>query len=283
MNWEDLRTFLAIAKEGNLSEAARALGLTQPTLGRRLKALQQRSGARLLERTPNGFVLTATGEAVLANAERMEAEALAIDRSISGKDVRLEGVVRITTIEIFANTLIVETAARVRALHPGIALEVVPDSRTFSLSKREADIALRVSPFEGNELVARRVGALRFGAYANPIYLADRPVPDRLLTVLDDQQHLDESRWFSAQFADAQIALGSNDRDVLAAAAAAGLGIACLPRFRAEREKTLRKLDCGEEPSRPIWLGVHGDLRHTPRIRTVLDELSKAITDAKLA
>ena len=282
MNWEDLRTFFVIAREGTLSGAARTLGLTQPTLGRRLKALEQRSGARLLDRTPDGFVLTPAGEAVYANAERMDAEAIAIERVVAGTDIRLEGNVRVTTIEIFANTLLLDAAAHLRAVHPGIALEIIPDSRSLSLSKREADIALRMSPFQGNELYARRIGHLRFGAYASRHYLADRPKPDHILTVLEDQRHLEESRWFAERFAGARLALASNSREVLASAAAAGLGIACLPRFRAEREGALRLIDCGEPPRRPIWLGVHGDLRHTPRIRAVLDQLVDAIARAGL-
>src|SRR3954454_19315597 len=98
---DDLRSFLAIARHGNLSAAARALKVTQTTMGRRLEALHERSGARLLQKTPTGFVLTAAGELVLGAVERMEAEALAVERTISGEDVRLAGRVRIATVEAF--------------------------------------------------------------------------------------------------------------------------------------------------------------------------------------
>ena len=91
LDWDDLRTFLAIARHGTLSAAARALGVHQPTMGRRLAALEQRAGARLLQKTPRGYIPTAAGEAILGNVERIEAEALAVERRITGRDVRLEG------------------------------------------------------------------------------------------------------------------------------------------------------------------------------------------------
>ena len=99
MDWDDLRTFLAIARHGTLSAAARALGVTQPTMGRRLTAMESRTGARLLQRLPGGYALTPLGETVLGNAERVEAEVLAAERTITGKDVAIEGLVRLTTVD----------------------------------------------------------------------------------------------------------------------------------------------------------------------------------------
>ena len=149
MQWDDLQTFLAIARQGTLSAAARELGVTQPTMGRRLTAMERRMGARLLQRLPSGFALTALGESVLANAERIEAEALAAERTIVGRDVALEGVVRLTTVETLADRVVAPAMARLQQVHPGIVVELVPDMRTLSLSKREADIALRMTRFEG--------------------------------------------------------------------------------------------------------------------------------------
>lgn len=99
MDWDDLRTFLAIARHGTLSAAARSLSVTQPTMGRRLAAMEGRTGARLLQRLPGGYALTPLGETVLGNAERIEAEVLAAERTITGKDIALEGVVRLTTVD----------------------------------------------------------------------------------------------------------------------------------------------------------------------------------------
>lgn len=111
MDWDDLRTFLAIARHGTLSAAARALGVTQPTMGRRLSAMEDRTGARLLQRLPGGYALTPLGETILGNAERVEAEVLAAERTITGKDIALEGLVRLTTVDTLAARIVTPALA----------------------------------------------------------------------------------------------------------------------------------------------------------------------------
>src|ERR1700712_4827567 len=141
MDWDDLHSFLAIARAGSLSGAARELGVRQSTMSRRLTALEQRAGARLLHRTPVGYTLTALGESVLGNAERMEAEAIAIERAVAGRDVSLTGMLRITTVEVLAHRLLPPAVARLRCRHPGITVEIIADGRLLSLARRDADIA----------------------------------------------------------------------------------------------------------------------------------------------
>ena len=135
MDWEDLKTFLAVARHGNLSAGARSLGVSQTTMGRRIEGLQDRLGAKLLQRTPSGFILTPAGEQILAAVERMESEAHAIEGAIKGKDVRLEGVVRITTVEAFGAKIITPALAKLQASHPGIAVELITDDRSLSLAR----------------------------------------------------------------------------------------------------------------------------------------------------
>lgn len=275
MQWDDLQTFLAIARQGTLSAAARDLGVTQPTMGRRLVAMERRMGARLLQRLPGGYVLTALGESVLANAERIEAEALAAERTIIGRDVTLEGTVRLTTVETLADRVVAPALARMQCTHPGIVVELVPDIRTLSLSKREADVALRVTRFEGHEIFARKAGALAMGIYAAPRWLDRLDSADaRLITVLEDQEHLPEARWLRELYPLAQPGFRSNSREVMQAAAVTGAGIAALPRFRGDTEAGLVRLNT-DTPDliRDIWLGVHADMRHMPRIRAVMDAI----------
>ncbi len=147
LDWDDLRTFLMIARHRTLSGAARALQVQQPTMGRRLEALEQRAGATLLQKTPAGYVLTPAGEAVLANVERIEAATLAVERLIAGKDLRLEGTIRLTTIETLAAEILSPVIAAFRLTHPAVQVEIVAATRSLSLTKREADVALRVAPF----------------------------------------------------------------------------------------------------------------------------------------
>lgn len=276
MDWDDLRTFLAIARHGTLSGAARALKVTQPTMGRRLAAMEDRTGARLLQRLPGGFALTPLGESVLGNAERIEIEALSAERTITGRDVALEGVVRLTTIDTLAARIVTPALVALQLVHPGIVVELVPDTRTLSLSKREADIALRLSRFEGHEVVARKVGTLALGLYATPNWVgAEQP---RLITVLDDQAHLPEAKWLAEQYPGAEIAFRSNSREVQVWAAKSGAGIAAIACYRAEGEPGLVRLR-PDLPSltRDIWLGVHSDMRHMPRIRAVMDAIIAAL------
>lgn len=279
MDWDDLRTFLAIARHGTLSAAARALGVTQPTMGRRLTAMEERNGARLLLRLPGRYALTPLGESVLGNAERIEAEVLAAERTITGRDVALAGTVRLTTVDTLAARIVAPALASLQVTHPGIVVELVPDTRTLSLSKREADIALRMSRFEGHEIAARRVGSLAMGLYAAPEWIERVATGDaRLVTVLDDQAHLPEAKWLRDLFPDAAVGFRSNSREVQLWAAKSGAGIAALARYRADPEPGLVRLRTGiPDLTRDIWLGVHVDTRHMPRVRAVMDAVIEAL------
>jgi len=279
MDWDDLRTFLAIARHGTLSASARALGVTQPTMGRRLAAMEARTGARLLQRLPGRFALTSLGEAVLGNAERIEAEALAAERTITGRDVALAGTVRVTTVDTLAARIVAPALAGLQRVHPAIVVELAPDTRSLSLSKREADIALRVSRFTGNEIFARRVGTLALGFYATPDWVEKAgSSAARLVTVLDDQAHLPEAEWLVRHFPEAMIGFRSNSREVMVWAARSGAGIAALARYRGDTEPGLVRLKPDvPDLTRDIWMGVHADMRHMPRIRVVMDAIVAAL------
>ncbi len=281
MDWDDVRSFLAIARARSLSGAARDLGVRQSTMSRRLDALEAKAGARLLQRTPSGYELTALGEAVLGNAERMEVEAMAVDRIVQGRDVELTGVVRVTTVEFVSDMLMPEVVRRLHARYPGITVDVLSDPRSFNLSRREADLAIRMVRFEGNQMVSRRIATVTSALYASADYLARHDVAapgsdHAIVTVLEDQLHLAEARWLEAQFPGARAALRSNSRSTQLAAVAAGLGIACLPCMMADAIPGVVRLDRADTPPpREVWLGVHADLRHMPRIRAVIDALDE--------
>lgn len=281
LEWDELRTFLAISRHGSLSAAARALRVTQTTMGRRLGALHARAGAKLLSKTPHGYVLTPAGERVLANVERMEAEALAVERLIAGEDVRLEGEVRITSVEAFAARILAPSLPALLVRYPGLRLEVDVDTRALSLSRREADIAVRLAAFEQHEAVVRKAGAMSFGLYASGEYLSTRGEPDfrgcvghRVITLQETLMHTPEARWLSGLAHAAEVVLKTNSRDAQLQAALAGLGLACLPRYLADHMVGLVRLaPPGQPPARDIWIGVHRDTRQAPRIRVVLDHL----------
>ncbi len=243
LEWDDLRMFLAIARHGSLTAAARALHVTQPTMGRRLEVLEERLGVRLFERLPSGAALTDFGSAILENAERMETEAAAAERRIAARDARLEGTIRVTTIEWFGQHALAPAIAVFTERHPKVTVELVTDERFFSLTKHEADIAVRFVRFEQQGLVQRKVGTVGFGLDASVDYLEHYGTPDfsnlgeghAIVALPEDAGHLPEMRWLMEEIAPrARIALRSNSRDSLARAAEAGAGLAVLARCLGE-------------------------------------------------
>lgn len=286
LEWDDLRSFLAIARHGSLSAAARALKVTQTTMGRRLEGLHSRTGARLLQRTPTGYELTAAGERVLNSVERMEAEALSVELAISGEDIRLEGQIRITTVETFGARVLVPMLKSLQASHPNLEIELITDTRALSLSRREADIAIRLAEFEQHDVVVSRVGDMRFALYASRDYLKARGIPDfskgalghSLIALQDDLALLPEAKRLASAAHAATIAIRTNSRDAQLQAAIAGYGIVMLPCYLAREEPSLVELsDNQDRLVRGLWLGVHRDVRHSPRIKLAMSHIADGL------
>jgi DNA-binding transcriptional LysR family regulator len=287
LDWDDLRFFLAIARMRSLSAAARELRVTQSTVGRRLASLESGLGAWLLHRTPEGYVPTLAGDAIMAQAERVEAEVLAVERTVGGRDAQLEGVVRVTAVDTLASHVLVPCFAALQAGSPEIALELVADVRHLSLAMREADIAVRLAPFEGHDLVVRRIGLLAHGLYASPAYLERHGEPDfgagcaghRLVAGLDAVEVPQLAGWLAAIAPRATVALRTDSPEAQLQGALRG---ACLPRLRGDAAGAqLRRLEPPEAEAAAvgIWLAVHKDNRRIPRIRLVLDAVVAAFRD----
>jgi DNA-binding transcriptional LysR family regulator len=290
LDWDDLRFFLAIARLGSLSAAARELRVTQSTVGRRLASLESALGARLLHRTPEGYVPTLAGDAMMGQAERVEAEVLAVERTVGGRDAQLEGMVRVTAVDTLASHVLVPCFAALQTGSPEVALELVADVRHFSLAMREADIAVRLAPFEGHDLVVRRIGVLAHGLYASPAYLERHGEPDfgagcaghRLVASLDAAEVPQLAGWLAEIAPRATVALRTDSPEAQLQGALCGAGIACLPRLRGDAfGARLRGLAPPQAQAAAvgIWLAVHKDNRRTPRIRLVLDAVVAAFRD----
>ncbi len=285
LDWDNLRTFLLVARHGTLSAAARALGVHQPTMGRRLAALESRAGARLLQKTPHGYILTPAGEAILGNVERIEAEALAAERHVSGHDIRLEGQVRVTSVESIAAEILVPILADLSARHPGIEVELVADTRNLSLTRREADVAIRMARIDQHDLAIRRIGTVAFGLYASPGYLERHGPPDfaaggagqGLILTHDELLGLPEMTWLRTALPLAAPALRANTRYVQREAARVGIGLACLARYLGDAGGLTRLAPPTPPPPREMWLAVHADIRHMPRIRAVTEALAAGV------
>lgn len=280
MEWSDLRLFLAIARAGTLGAAARKLGLTQPTMGRRLRALELALGQTLFQRTQDGFVLTDEGQAVLLHAERMEEEALAVERALAG-GAQLQGQLRVTASDWFGAHVLTPILAGFTQLHPGVTVELLTDQRRLSLARREADLAFRITPFEEPEIVQRKVQRVDYALYGSTGTGKVSCGNGRGLSLVTMDAALGsfpDLTWLLHMLPQARIAFRSNNRDVQAQACRAGAGLAVLPRPLGDRVPGLEIVDLGEAPpGRDVWVGYHRDLRRLARLRALLDHTLQAL------
>ena len=284
LDWDDLRFFLALARYGSLSAAAKDLHVAQSTMGRRLASLEASLGVRLLNRTPDGYVPTQAGEGVRVHAERLEQEAKALERAVSGRDTRMAGLIRITSADAVATHILAPCFADLHLQHPDTMIELIPNSRELSLSMREADISVRLKRPEQHDLVVRRIGSLAFGLYASPAYLSRHAAPDlesgcaghHLITQFEDIQGSAQAAWLADLAPRAQVAMQTSSHEVAVMATLEGGGLACLARFRADREDGLTRLKVpSASPYAEMFLVVHGDNRRVPRIRVALTQITE--------
>ncbi len=182
IDWTGMRDFLAVAEDGSLSAASKRLFVSQPTVGRRIAQLEERLGTPLFIRTPKGLNLTDTGELILDHARRMEEEAHAVERLVTGQEVSLSGTVRISTVEAIGAEWLVQNMLPFRALSPDITLEIHIDSNNVDLLRGEADIAIRLLQPGQADLISKKVATMASGMYASREYLDRKGTP----TSIDD-------------------------------------------------------------------------------------------------
>jgi DNA-binding transcriptional LysR family regulator len=284
VEWSDVRIFLAIVRSGTLGGAARALRLSQPTVGRRLRALEQATGQTLFQRTADGFVPTEEGTAIIALAEQMEEGALAMERRLAGKEQDLHGRLRISSADWFGAYVLPPVIAEYAKAYPHVDIEILTGTRLFSLAQREADIAFRIVPFETSDIVQKRLIRLPYGAYV-PVDSAEPVFGDgsgfRLITMDTSTGQFPDIAWLRESFPNAKPVLRSNNRNVQGRMCARGVGIAVLPQIVGNQMPDLRRLDLPvEPPSRDIWMGYHRDLRRLHRLRAFIGIVTHHIANA---
>jgi DNA-binding transcriptional LysR family regulator len=278
-NWNDLRYLLAVWRGQTLTNAARRLHVDDTTVSRRLAALQARMGMQLVQRQGDGrLMLTAAGEAVARRAEQMEQQFDSINDVVSSDQDPCAGTVRVTSVPILVNRLLARFVGAVLERHPGLIVELVPDPRDLSLTRREADLAIRLArPATGGTSVkARRIGALEYAAYTSTaVKLRDvRHLP--WICFDETMSHLPQARWMARAAKDATRSISGlrvHDAETALEAAAAGLGITLLPTAVADRDTRLRPVpSVGIKPcpSRDIWLLAHADQIKLARVATVI-------------
>jgi DNA-binding transcriptional LysR family regulator len=276
MEWGDLRVFLAVAREGTLGAAARKLGQSQPTMGRRMRELEEQLGQKLFQRSNHGFVLTDEGSSVLAHAERIEEEVMALRRELAGQDQKLDGFLRVSSSDWFGVYLLAPVLSEFARLQPRVVVELLTDARFYSLPRREADIVFRIRPFDETEVISRRLMHIAYGVYAR-IDSDYAPKPGDgagtpLITMDTAFGGMPDAVWLKEMLPNAQMVSRSNNRDVQARMCAQGAGVAVLPRPLGDSLANLRLIDLGAPPpGRDTFVGYHRDLKRLARLRALLD------------
>lgn len=272
LDLQDLHLVHAIANAGSLAAAARSLGVNHSSAFRRLGALEDRLGARLFERTRTGYLPTPAGEAALTTARHLLEELDALQTRLAGADLRPSGVVRVTTTDTLVDFLAPMLLA-FRAAHPEVTIELVISNVLFTLSRRDADVAVRPSATVPEHLVGRRVAGLATGIYGTPAQLqqVERGVDIRSLSwVAPDESlsHLASARWIAREIAPERIGLRASTLVALVAVSRQGLGAAALPCYLADADAGLRRLTPPlPEMATSLWLLTHPDLRRVARVR----------------
>jgi DNA-binding transcriptional LysR family regulator len=288
LDWNLLRSFIAVSETGSLSAAARQLGASQPTIGRHIAALEAQCGVVLFRREANSHHLTDTGAALLAEALPMRSAAEALQRRLTGTDPSIAGPVRITASVIIGTLVLPRLLAPLIAAHPLIEIEIVATDAVDNLLRRDADIAIRMLRPTQLDLVACHVGDIPIVAAGAQSYFASHGKPQKLTELLTHRvlgldRGDDILRGFAALGHPVDrsfFKLRCDSHLVLWQAIKAGLGIGFvqLPLVQAEPgvEAVLSDLAL---PPLPIWLTIHQDLRNTPRFRLVTDFLADALRD----
>ncbi|MBX9595097.1 MAG: LysR family transcriptional regulator [Roseomonas sp.] len=286
LDWSLLQAFVAVMRSGSLSAAAQILRLTQPTVGRQIRTLEEQVGEALFDRTPQGLRPTDRAMALMEHAEQLEQAAQALSASITGKPESPTGTVRITTTEVFGVERLPALMKPFLLIHPGITIEVSIGMQVENLLRRDADIAIRFSRPEQPELIARQIGMVELGFFASEEYVARHGEPTGIDQVIDHcwvgfdrdafgpraaaRLKLDVTRTHFAFKTDSLLA----QREAIAS----GLGMGVLETRSAMRAPGLRRLLAAEfAPRTPVWLVAHADVRQGRRYRAVFDHLAAVL------
>ncbi len=285
MDWDNTRIFLGIYRAGTLRGAAAQLDIDQATAGRRLAALEAALNAKLFLRTPSGYVPTPAGEAAARSAEKMEQAAHQLQREMQGIDNRLAGVVRVATTDTMAQHFVIDAVQALHRQHPDIRIQLLVTTSVSSLTRREADLAIRtVRPTEP-DLVSRHLARRTSGLYASKKYLKQHGPP----ALADGLTGHDIVRFHAAVMtrqvthlagipvAGARVTMEVNTGLALQQAVRAGLGIGELPVHMADGDPQLVRLLPEKAHQYDVYLVMHGDLHRSARVRAVADAIVASV------
>lgn len=273
-NWDDLRLILAVAEHKTLAGAARALHVNHTTVLRRINAFEQEHSLRLFDRLPSGYAMTEAGEELLSTARAMKGAVSELERKLVGKDLRLEGVLRVTTCDTLMASLLPEILGRFSECHPSISLEVTTGSFVSDLAERHADVAIRTGDSPTDTLIGRRVTDVKFAIYAARGFSEHHAIGDptqctRWLAPDVTLGGMGMSKWLRTTIPPTSIVFKADSLVTLRQAALGGLGLVPLPCYLGDSTPGLERVpfDGLDFLKTGLWVLTHQDLRHTARVR----------------
>lgn len=278
MNWDDLRYVLAVARQRTLAGAGRELGVDPTTVGRRVLAVEARLGARLFERSGEGFTANAAGRIAVARAAEVESQTSALERELRGKDNRVEGPVRITALDVLLDNFVIPRLPRLWQRHSGLELTLVSSLRVLDLSRNEADIAIRAIKPTHPDAVARRLGTVATAAYvARACELDDQPPLIGFPRELDDTAI---TRSLFEHFPRGRLVARANTEGHVLELVRAGVGVGLIDCFAGDADPSLRRALVEPVLRSELWAVVHADMRRTARVRAVMDFFTEIMGEA---
>ena len=278
MNWDDLRLFLAVARSGSISGAAKQLGVQHSTISRRMRQFELELGARLIERKQGGYELTQAGEHVKEAANNIEREVLGVDGALIGKDSHLIGQLRVTAINNMASTILMPMFAEFSNLHPLVKLHIIVSNLDASLAQRDADVAIRLTNTPPDTLIGKRVVTVASTIYGSRRYIEKIRQENREPKWLGVDCCGFHKTWTKQACGEQTHDFVCDDTLLTLAAIKEGLGVSILPCFMGDADPLLERY-CDPDPAYNLglWVLLHPDLKHTARVLSFRNHMIGAI------
>ena len=282
INWDNLRYVLMVANKGSVSAAARELEVNRTTVLRRIDKFQQDLNCRIFDRGDSGYVLTPEAEKMISAAREVENTLFNMQRQIAGRELKLEGELRVTTTDSFMLSMLGPHLASFRQKHPHIVIDLLLTNSLLDLNRRDADVAIRPTQQPEGGLIGHRLRDVEFGIYASPelgASLAPAQILDaRWIGFTDSLLATPLGAWFEATIDKRRVCMRCDSFVPLRVAAESGIGLALLPRFLGDASESLVRIDFDtHELTNGLWILTHPDLVRSARVNAFVDHISEAL------
>lgn len=283
MDWDDIRYFLAVSRTGSIRSAATRLGVNHSTVSRRIAQLEQQLGVRLFEKLPTGYLITAAGDEIVDLSERMEEQVNALERKVYGRDTGLTGKLRVTLPQVLATHLIMPDIVRFTRANPAIELEIISSYETLNLTRRQADVAIRLIYENQNppeHLYGRKLASVHRSIYVSKSIKCDYETDSNILPVdwIVKEEDGPLPGWVEPYSSTNNSVYLVSELITQLTATREGLGASILPCYIGDSDPDLARLSAGlSKHYGELWLLTHGDIRNAPRVRVFTEFMAEVI------